>query len=251
MKKTHKAILVDDEQSARDILAKLLEKFCPQIEIIDKCCNLEEAVKVIKKHQPELVFLDIEMPNYAGYEIVSFFDKIDFEIIFTTAYDHYAIKAFEISAVDYLLKPIDIERLKLSIARFEEKSELRSMQNAYKVLRENLNKSKLTKIVIPIHGEQKVIPVKEILAFEAQEAYSAIYVLGGDRYVASKNVKHFEKLLNDHNNFFRSHKSWLINVDYIKTYSKSELIITLSNDIVTKLSKYRKTDFDTKFSLKS
>lgn len=247
MKKTHKAILVDDEQSARDILAGLLERFCPQIEIMDKCCDLEEAVAAIKKHQPELVFLDIEMPNYAGYEIVSFFDKIDFEIIFITAYDHYAIKAFEISAVDYLLKPIDIERLKLSIARFEEKSELRSMQEAYKVLRENLNKSKLTKILIPFQGEQKVIPVKEILAFEAQEAYAAIHVSSGDRYVVSKNVKHFEKLLNDHDNFFRTHKSWLINMDYIKAYSKSELTVTLENDIVTKLSKYRKADFDTKF----
>ena len=116
-----KAILVDDEESARDVLENLLRRFCPEIDLLDKCNNVEQAVESIKQHKPNLVFLDIEMPNYAGYELVDFFTEIDFEIIFVTAYDQYAIKAFEVSAVDYLLKPIEIERLKESVSRVSPK----------------------------------------------------------------------------------------------------------------------------------
>ncbi|MGL4597265.1 MAG: LytR/AlgR family response regulator transcription factor, partial [Bacteroidia bacterium] len=96
-----RAILVDDEESARDVLQNLLLRFCPEVELIAKCENILEAVELIKKEEPDLVFLDIEMPNYAGYEIVSFFEKINFQIIFITAYDQYAIRAFEIAAIDY------------------------------------------------------------------------------------------------------------------------------------------------------
>jgi two-component system LytT family response regulator len=109
-----KAIIVDDEESARDVLQNLLLLFCPNVEVVAKCENVLKAVDAINKEQPDLVFLDIEMPNYAGYEIVNFFDKINFEIIFVTAYDQYAVRAFEVAAIDYLLKPIDIDRLKAS-----------------------------------------------------------------------------------------------------------------------------------------
>ena len=127
----HDAIIVDDERSAREILSGLLVRYCPQINIVEKCKGLKEAVEAIKKQKPSLVFLDIEMPNYAGYEIVSFFEEIDFEIIFVTAYDQYALKAFEISAVDYLLKPVTIERLKLSVDRFVEKQKLTNSHKSY------------------------------------------------------------------------------------------------------------------------
>lgn len=246
--KKHSAIIVDDEQSARDILEGLLERFCPQIEVLAKCKDLVEGTEQIKALKPDLVFLDIEMPNYAGYEIVSFFDEIDFEIIFITAYDHYAIKAFEISAVDYLLKPIDIQRLKLSVARFEEKKELKGMQASYKVLQENLQKNTLSKILIPFQGEQKVLPIDEILAFEAKEAYASIHTKNGDRFMVSKNLKHFENLLAENGNFFRTHKSWLINMDFISAYSRSELSITLNDQLSAKLSKYKKADFDSAFN---
>ena len=112
-----RAILVDDEESARDVLENLLKRFCPEVELLAKCTNVEQAVASIRELQPDLVFLDIEMPNYAGYEIVKFFPEINFELIFVTAYDKYAIRAFEVSAVDYLLKPIDIDRLKNAVSR--------------------------------------------------------------------------------------------------------------------------------------
>src|SRR6478735_3401789 len=117
---TIRAILVDDEESARDVLQNLLQRFCPEVTLVAKCENVMLAVDVIKKEKPDLVFLDIQMPNYAGYEIVKFFDKVDFEIVFITAYDQYAIRAFEIAAIDYLLKPIDIDRLKLAVKRVKQ-----------------------------------------------------------------------------------------------------------------------------------
>jgi two-component system LytT family response regulator len=243
----HDAIIVDDERSAREILSGLVARYCPQIRIIEKCNGLEAAVAAIKKHKPSLVFLDIEMPNYAGYEIVSFFEEIDFEIVFVTAYDQYALKAFEVSAVDYLLKPVKIDRLKLSVERFVEKQKLTNSHKSYAALKDNINGSELSKIVIPHLGSQKIIPISTIVAFEAKEAYSTIHLLNGERYMVSKNLKHFENLLDVNSTFFRSHKSWLVNISRVKTYSKSKLTITLENDLLCKLSKYKKPNFEDLF----
>jgi len=242
--KKYNAIVVDDEHSAREIIEKLLTKFCPQINLICTCTNLEEAVAVIKENKPELVFLDIEMPNYAGYEITRFFDEINFEIIFVTAYDKYALKAFEVSAVDYILKPIDIIRLKEAVSKFENKKNLSSIHKNYQILKENLSKSELTKIIIPYKGDQKIISISTIIAFEAEEAYTKIHLADGESILASKNLKHFENLLLENKSFFRSHKSWLINVNAIQSYSKSNLLIELKEGIVSKLSKYKKSDFE-------
>ncbi|MFT5819012.1 MAG: two-component system LytT family response regulator [Crocinitomix sp.] len=248
---THDAIIVDDERSAREILSGLVLRYCPQLRIVDKCKGLKEAVESIKKHKPALVFLDIEMPNYAGYEIVSFFDEIDFEIIFVTAYDQYAIKAFEVSAVDYLLKPVTIERLKLSVERFAEKQNRTNSHKSYTALKENINSPSLTKIIIPHSGSQKIISISSILAFEAKEAYSTIHLMNGEKYMVSKNLKHFENLLGENDTFFRSHKSWLVNTSRVKTYSKSQLTITLENELICKLSKYKKPNFEDIFKKRS
>jgi two-component system LytT family response regulator len=146
--KTIKAILVDDEEGARDVLANLLLRFCPNVELLAKCSNIPEAVEQIKSLQPDLVFLDIEMPNYAGYEIVNFFEKIDFEIVFVTAYDQYAIRAFEIAALDYLLKPIDIERLKLAVERVLIYSNKKLQEQRLQVLQESMSTKTLSNIIV-------------------------------------------------------------------------------------------------------
>lgn len=239
------AILVDDEESARDVLSNLLARFCPAIELLGKYSNVEEAVKGIKKLNPQVVFLDIEMPNYAGYEIVNFFEDINFEMIFITAYDKYAIKAFEISAVDYLLKPIDLDRLKSAVEKLTEKIQLK-VPNQYNLLSETLKSNEVKSIVISDKGYQTKIDLKNIIAFEAKESYCCLHTIG-KKYVASKNLKHFETILTENKNFFRVHKSWLINMDFMKNYSKSNLEINLENNIVAKLSKYKKAEFETVF----
>ncbi len=239
-----KAILVDDEESARNVLSNLLTRFCPQIEIIATCTNVLSAVESIKTHQPDVIFLDIEMPNYAGYELVSFFENVNFEIIFVTAYDKYAIKAFEISAVDYLLKPIEIDRLKQAVEKLVAKTQLLHSNNHYNALKENLKSDQVTKIVVRKNDGQEIVAIDDIIAIEAQEAYSCIHTISDD-YLMSKNLKHFETIFEQNKSFFRSHKSWLINLNKVKSFSKTKLEIELENNLVAKLSKYKKPEFET------
>lgn len=238
-----RAILVDDEESARDVLENLLVRFCPEVELLAKCDSLVNAVGAIKHLKPALVFLDISLPNYAGYEIVSFFDEIDFEIIFITAYDQFALRAFEIAAIDYLLKPIDIERLKKAVFKVAKKSQITEQAQRLSLLNSTLTSSKISSIVVTDRGMQHLIAVNQIIAIEAQEAYCTIYTKEKN-FTVSKNLKHFEKLFEDVPQFFRTHKSWLLNKVYILNYSKSGLTVKLSNNITAKLSKYRKADFE-------
>ncbi|MBI3134711.1 MAG: response regulator transcription factor [Bacteroidetes bacterium] len=237
-----RAIIVDDEESARDVLQNLLLRFCPAVELICKCENLVQAVEQIKKHKPDLVFLDIEMPQYAGYEIVRFFDDVYFEMIFVTAYDNHAIRAFEVAAVDYLLKPIDIERLKNSILRVSKKI---SKGNAgqLSILSQVLESKSVKNIVITDKGEQYIVPVETIIAIEAQESYCQIYT-SSKKYLVSKNLKHFETILEGNKQFFRTHKSWVINSKHMLHYSKSNFTIALTNNIIARLSKYKKEEFE-------
>ncbi len=238
-----KAILVDDEESARDVLENLLRRFCPEVDLLKKCNNVEQAVEAIKVYQPDLVFLDIEMPNYRGYELLNFFTEINFEIIFVTAYDRYAIKAFEVSAVDYLLKPIEIDRLKESVCRVSTKLDTILNQEKINHLRETLKSDSLQSILVTKNGNQYVVALKDIIAIEAQESYSCIHTSSGN-YLMSKNLKHFERMLEEEKSFIRVHKSWIINTRFILHYSKSELTIKLKTDIVAKLSKYKKLEFE-------
>lgn len=242
-----RAILVDDEESARDVLQNLLLRFCPDVELIAKCENVLEAVDLINKEQPDLVFLDIEMPNYAGYEIVGFFKEINFEIIFVTAYDQYAIRAFEIAAIDYLLKPVDIERLKLSIARVKTQRNTEQQAQRLALLGSTLESKQLKNIVVSDKGQQNIIPIESIIAIEAQESYCIIHTTE-KKIVASKNLKHFETVLESLPQFIRVHKSWMVNKEHIKNYSKSDLSIHLSNGLTTKLSKYKKAEFESAIS---
>lgn len=238
-----KAIIVDDEESARNVLSNLLARFCPQIEVIEKCTNVLSAVEKIKQLNPDVVFLDIEMPNYAGYEIVSFFDEVNFEIVFVTAYDKYAIKAFEISAVDYLLKPVEIERLQQAVEKLAKQIQLKNNKENYKALSENLKTDTPTKIVVRNNNGQQIISISDIIAIEAQEAYSCVYTLK-EQFLMSKNLKFYESSFKDNPHFFRSHKSWLVNLNHLKNFSKSKFEIQLSNGITAKLSKYKKPEFE-------
>ena len=239
-----RAILVDDEESARDVLSNLLARFCPEVELLEKCTNVESAVKAIHAHEPDLVFLDIEMPNYAGYEIVRFFDEVRFEIIFVTAYDSYALRAFEISAVDYLLKPIDIDRLKQAVSKVQQTVDLKQLADRYSLLGKTLQTNEVKSIVVAERGYQEIIQISDIVAIEAQESYSYIHTASGKKYTASKHLKHYERIFEDQLAFLRVHKSWIINKSRIINYSKTELSINLETGISAKLSKYKKTEFE-------
>lgn len=236
-----KAILIDDEESARNVLSNLMARFCPEVNILQTCANVTEAIDAINTHQPDVVFLDIEMPNYSGFELVNFFEEVNFEIVFVTAYDKYAIKAFEVSAVDYLLKPIEIERLKSAVEKVKQRVHLKS--NNYQALSDNLKNEQLTKLVVRKNDSQEIVAIEDIIAIEAQEAYSSIYTENGT-FLMSKNLKHFETLLENNTDFFRSHKSWIINLKKVESFSKSTSEIQLKSGLVAKLSKYKIAEFE-------
>lgn len=238
-----KTIIVDDEESARDVIKNLLVRFCPDIEIVDICKSVPEAVESIKIHKPQLVFLDIEMPNYAGFEIVNFFEEVNFEIVFLTAYEQYAIKAFEISAIDYLLKPVEIDRLKKAVEKVKLQVVSKIQKERLELLTETISSKKIKNLVIQDRGEQIVCPLEDVIAFEAQESYCMVHTTT-KKYIQSKNLKHFENLLDENQKFMRIHKSWIINKKHILKYSKSELNIYLNNSLVAKLSKYKKQEFE-------
>lgn len=238
-----RAIIVDDEESARDVLENLLRRFCPEVEVLSKFSNVPQAVEACKTQSPDLVFLDIEMPNYAGFEIVKFFETIPFEIIFVTAYDKYALRAFEISAIDYLLKPVDIDRLKEAVSRVKKRYNTAQNAERLSLLGQTLQTKEVKSILVTDKGYQQIIPVDTIIAIEAEESYCTIHTTE-KKYTVSKNLKHFETVFADNPMFFRVHKSWMISKKHILNYSKSELLINLSNGLSARLSKYKKAEFE-------
>ena len=238
-----KAILIDDEQSARNVLTSLLER--SSVDIITTCNNLEDGVKQIKELQPNVVFLDVQMPNYAGYEIAKFFNTIDFEIVFVTAYDQYAIKAFELNAIDYLVKPIDRSKLALTLQKLEDKLNQQSELVDYQTLLKTIKDKDYKKIVIPELGNRRVVNLDDIIAIEADGAYSAIHLKENKTITTSKNLKYFEDVLPKDAPFFRSHRAWIINLDYMEFLNKTELNITLAKGaIIAKMSRVRINDFE-------
>lgn len=239
-----KAIITDDEAAARNVLSQLLEMECPAVEVLALCSDVPQTVEAIRKFQPDVVFLDVQMPHYAGYEIVDFFDEINFEIIFATAYDQYAIKAFELSAVDYLVKPINRKRLVQAVERLNEKMHQKKTIVQFHLLKQALTEKTLDHIVIPELGKQTIIQLADIIAIEAGGAYSHIHLLHGKQLIVTKNIKQFESLLPEIGTFFRSHKSWIVNLAHIQHYAKLKLEITLADGITAKLSKYRKEEFE-------
>ena len=214
-----KAIIIDDEKRARVSLSLLLKEFCPEISLVAECENLPEGVKAIRKLQPDIVLLDIEMPGHSGLELLDFFDEkeIQFSIIFTTAYNEYAVQAFKLSAVDYLLKPIVAEELVNAIARVEKQK-----HPQYKILAENLNQDNFQKIAVPSGNSLVIINIADIIYIKGEGAYSEVLMTDKTKHLVSRNLKNFEEILLKDKRFLRTHKSYIVNFDEVVAYNKSD-----------------------------
>lgn len=242
-----KAILVDDEERARRSLQTLLNMHCPDVSIIDQCANVPKAVLAIKQHQPDVVFLDIEMPEFSGFELMNFFDTVNFEIIFVTAYSEYAIKAFECSAVDYLLKPVQVEKLITAVDKAKNRVKNSNMKQRLEVLQQNFQSDEFSKIALPISDGLLFVEVNTIAVLQAEGAYTYVYLADGAKLLVSKKLKFFEDLLMLRKNFFRIHRSHLINLNYIKKYNRLDNAIEMDNGINMPVSKERKKEFEESF----
>ena len=223
-----KVIIVDDESHARSFLKKLCNHlYNDKIEIVDECDSVKNAVTSIKKYNPDIVFLDIQMPDENGFELIKYFESIPFEIIFTTAHKEYAIEAIKNSALDYLIKPISIDDFKLSIARVEKVKSDKINFDRYKLLAENITNQNTGKerIVFPSKTGFEVVQVNTIVFCKSDGAYTTVHTLD-KKYFTSKSFKETCELLYS-SNFLKVHRSFLININFVIAFRSDEFILEM------------------------
>ncbi|HKZ38357.1 MAG TPA: LytTR family DNA-binding domain-containing protein [Chryseolinea sp.] len=246
-----KAIIVDDEPKARENLQILLQDFVKGVEVVALCQDIAEAMEAVNTKSPDIVFLDIQLQRETGFDLLTRLKDINFEVIFTTAYTEYAIKAFKFSAIDYLLKPIDIEDLKKSVGKVEKRVN-NNMNSRLKELVQNLKfgSTENYKLALPTLEGLVFIKINDIIYCEASSNYTQIYTSEG-KYLVSKTLKEYDELLSDHN-FFRIHNSYLININSIKKYVKGDGgYVVLNDNTSLDVSKRKKEAFLTKVGIRN
>lgn len=228
-------IIVDDESRNRDLLKMLLERNCPEVEILALASNGEEGIKLIEKLNPDLVFLDIEMPGMNGFEMLSLLPDSSFRVVFVTSHHHYAIKAIKFSAIDYLLKPIDVSELKAAVGKVLDAMETHQGSDSYAQFLHQVKNPQLdfTKIGIPTREGILFVEISDIIRCESDTNYTWFYMQDGSKILASKTLKEYETLLQEHL-FYRVHKSHLINLKHLNRYVRGEggsVIMSNGNEV--------------------
>jgi len=237
-----KAIIIEDEIQSQQTLSNMVKDFCEEVTILDVVASVQEAIKSINKHKPDFIFLDIELPEQDGFQLFKYFDNPTFDVIFTTAYNKYALNALKISAVDYLLKPINLEELQKAILKVKKNMLLKVNSNNLMFLKENLG-NKLKKIALPTSSGFSFVSIEEIIRCEANGSYTFFYLKDGSKILVSKTLKTFSDHLEDFN-FFRINRAHLINLEFIESFGRQKkATITLSDGTILKLSQGRKSDF--------
>lgn len=218
-----KAVIIDDEQPCIDRLQSLLINHCKSIELCGSFKSVDEGIKAIKQIQPALVFLDVEIHDKTGFDLLKQLPEINFEVIFTTAYDKYAVQAFKFSAIDYLLKPIDAAELQTAIEKLNSKFSQKEISQKFDTLFHNLKtiQGASKRICVPVVSGLVFIQVSDIIRCESEINYTKIFLKDKQKLLVAKTLKEFEELLSEYN-FFRVHNSHLVNLAYIKSYNKGK-----------------------------
>jgi two-component system LytT family response regulator len=241
-----KAIIVDDAPQARKLLRLMLQEFAPDINIVAEAENGNSGILAIKTHQPDVAFLDIDMPEKSGIELAEELVKenINCRIVFTTAFNQYAINAFRLSAIDYLLKPINEQQLLESVEKIRQQMLLKTAQNQLKALSQNLSPTSNQVICIPIQNGYDYLKVKDIEYLEADGSYVHLFLTDKKQKTVSKNLKYFEQTLEPFSSFVRVHRSFIINLDLMASFSKSGRgTIIMQNGKEVDLARYRRSSF--------
>jgi len=217
-----KAIIVDDELNCCEILATLLVRYCPDVKVVATCYSGEDALPVIQQEKPQIVFLDIEMPRMNGFEMLENLPEINFEVIFTTSYDQYAIKAFRFSALDYLLKPIDREELQKAVQKVSQRLQY-PLPQQLEILLQKFHQptSSIQKIALPTIEGLQMIPVNSIISCTAESSYTVFSLKSKQKIMVSRTLKEIEEMLEEYS-FLRVHHSYLVNLNEINKYIKGE-----------------------------
>lgn len=239
-----KTILIDDEQGALETLSGMLNLFCKDVQVLGKASSASKARELIKKFNPDLIFLDINMPFENGFDLLESLEDHDFHVIFTTAHNNYALKAIKFGVLDYLLKPIDFKDLQKAVAKVPKR---RTSKSQYNVFKAHKLDDKSEQIILPHKEGFKIVSYKEILRFEGERNYTKIYFINGEQLLVAKTLKEYEELLRDYD-FFRVHQSHIVNMNCIKGYingrgGKIQLIDNTEVD----LARSRKKEFLQRF----
>lgn len=242
-----KAIIVDDEQHCIDALKTMLQKKCPEVTVLAGVNSVQDAKQVIDELHPDLVFLDVEMPHQNGFELLKLYDKVNFDVIFTTAYEQYALKAIKFNALDYLLKPFSVQDLQEALRKFHERR-INKTDNGMaplEVFLQNMKTIQQTnkKIALPTINGLVFMPVQNIVRCESTGNYTRIFFTDRKQLLVSKPLKEFEELLTDVD-FFRVHNSHLINLQQMESYIQGEGGFALMSDgTQVEVSRRRKAEF--------
>jgi len=214
-------VVIDDEKNVRQGLVRMLETFCTEVEVIGEANGVQSGLALLRQNPPDLVFLDIEMPDGSGLDLLKRLDSREFQVIFVTAYDEYAVEAFRLSAVDYLLKPVNPDQLIEAVEKAREWSERHHFQLELSILMENMNllSQQERKIVLKDADSLYIVKIKDILHCQADGGYTEFYLEGGRKIVTSVNLKEYEKLFSPCG-FLRSHHSHLVNLQHIVRFDK-------------------------------
>jgi two-component system LytT family response regulator len=239
-----KALIIDDEKHCSDNLQWQLQQYCPEVEVAAICMSAEKGLSEIYKQQPQLIFLDVEMPGMSGFEMLEKLADINFDIVFTTAFNQYAIRAIKFGALDYLVKPVDKDELRSSIDNHLKRNQHNSF-NQLNALLTHIKKSNdlsFQKIALPTMHGYELVPLNNIVYCESKSNYTNIYLNNGQQILVSKTLKDIEELLNMQP-FFRLHNSYLVNLQYAIRYIKGEGgSLVLNNDITVPVSRNKKEE---------
>ena len=233
---TLKTILIDDEQNNLDNLEQLLTAYCPELIISGKAMNAEEGMELIRSVHPQLVFLDIQMPGKSGLEMLKELDRQDFEVIFVTAFEKFAIEALRFSALDYLLKPISINELQEAVARAMQKHEQqdknKNLENLVAYLMQQ-NQREQHRIALSTQKETRFVKPQEIIRCESSNNYTTVYLTDGGKLLVSKGIYEFEEMLGEYG-FIRCHQSHLVNKAQVKSWIKEdgESLLLYNGDLI-------------------
>ena len=238
-----KAYIIEDEEAGYQNLSEILKKYCPDVLLVGNAYSIKDAVAEIPVLEPDIVFLDIELPQENGFQLFKHFPDHDFSVVFTTAYSEYAIKAFNYSAIHYILKPIDIDELHLAIAKVHAKSSNNSAAEQVEVWRAVAELNNHSKIVLPTSEGIHFINTKDIIWCEAQSNYTLFFLDGQDKILVSKSLKVYDDLLSE-KGFYRTSRSALVNINHVvhcSNHKKMEL--TMTNDDIVIVSERRRSSF--------